>query len=159
MFWVGGVWLYSIILVLRSIVLYLTLIQNVTCFQFEIWQKWTLLSQRLVKVVTTLLLELSFVLVRLTVRYLNRFLPNHSLCARQTRSSSRSCQTTKISTLQVQHKTHLKGVHVFTERRFYNVFWIIYNVGILSSTLKISVFQFYLYHTKNLFFITKYKCF
>ena len=38
-----------------------------------------LLSQRLVKVVTTLWLELSFVLVRLAVRYLNRSLPNYSL--------------------------------------------------------------------------------
>ena len=34
-----------------------------------------LLSQRLVKVVTILILELSFVLVRLVVKYLNRSLP------------------------------------------------------------------------------------
>ena len=39
-----------------------------------------LLSQRLVKVVTSLLLELSLMLVRLTVRYLNRSLPNPILC-------------------------------------------------------------------------------
>ena len=39
-----------------------------------------LVSQRLVKVVTTLLLELSFVLVRLAVRYLNCSLPNPIPC-------------------------------------------------------------------------------
>ena len=77
-------------------------------FPILVWQKWTkfwtnvldftlvfsyLLSQRLVKVVTTLLLELSFVLVRLSVRYLNCSLPNPSLCARQTGSSSKSYRT------------------------------------------------------------------
>ena len=39
-----------------------------------------LLSQSLVKVVTTLILELSFMLVGLAVRYLNRSLPNAIIC-------------------------------------------------------------------------------
>ena len=39
-----------------------------------------LLSQRLVRVVTTLILKLSFVLVRLAIRYLNRSLPNPIPC-------------------------------------------------------------------------------
>ena len=42
--------------------------------------KKTYLVKRLVKVVTTLLLELSFVVVRLAVRYLNRSLPNPIPC-------------------------------------------------------------------------------
>ena len=41
LFWVGGVLLYSIILVLCSIVLHLTLIRNVTHFPILIWQQWT----------------------------------------------------------------------------------------------------------------------
>ena len=41
LFWVGGVWLYSIILVLYSIVLHLTLVRNVTYFPILIWQKLT----------------------------------------------------------------------------------------------------------------------
>ena len=41
MFWVGGVWLYSIILVLCSVKLLLTIVRNVTYFSILIWQKWT----------------------------------------------------------------------------------------------------------------------
>ena len=42
LFWAGGVWLYSILLVLCcSFVLCLTLVRNVTCFPILIWQKWT----------------------------------------------------------------------------------------------------------------------
>ena len=41
LFWVGGVWLYSNILVLCSIMLHLTLVRNVTYFPILIWQQWT----------------------------------------------------------------------------------------------------------------------
>ena len=81
-FWVDGVWLYSIILVLCLLVLHITLVWHATCFPILIWQMWNKY------------LELSFVLVTLAVRYLNRSLPNHSLCARQTGSSSQNYRTT-----------------------------------------------------------------
>ena len=77
-----------------------------------------LLSQRLVKVVTTLLFELSFVLVRLDVRYLNHSLPNHSLCARQTRSSSKSYRTTEVSTLGVRH---IQDASVLRSKNIYRI--------------------------------------
>ena len=41
LFWFGGVWLYSIMLVLHSFVLCLTLVQNAALFPIIIWQKGT----------------------------------------------------------------------------------------------------------------------
>ena len=60
-----------------------------------------LLSQKLVKVVRTLLLEISFMLVRLAVRYLNRSLPNPISCVLDVLDVL--VEDTKQPTLEVQH--------------------------------------------------------
>ena len=41
LFWVGGVWLYLIILVLCSNLLHLTLVRDFTYFPTLVWEKWT----------------------------------------------------------------------------------------------------------------------